>query len=408
MPHVKPPNQATTNSPQVLERSRTQSGQAISRQLMLADQPEETRKQKSFLERNNTIINYVFNGGAAILNLITFFNGNFHFSDRLQNFLEKFAEYYTKCATGIQGILGAETCIRFRNVIPLIGNALEVPIAYFSSGFNLFLMRGISQSLNQTLRIIDQRELVNKDGKPKLDRYNVPYVIGGNFSKGGNGLGLIKGLTTMLKEFGKMVVELFKKPSSNIKNLSHALFFVSIFQFAGGIIGLLGLKKIGAFIRSVAGAGVDFSLMRDKNIRKKTTSTDSDEEETLKKIELFLNNKELDNEIGTKKDVNPIQKIRLLYDKLTKKHPPKSGLNFGSPFVWAGCVWIGAEVVDFLKRFDFFADKIKSLTNLSLFFDRGASTIYTHGYLGISDEALTEEEKHLLKLFSRKPANQAA
>ena len=406
MPHVPPPRASMSSGKSRSSEYYRNVGQEAFRRLQGLN---ETEKNKNFLEKHNKKINYLFNGGASLLNFITFVNGNFHFLDGIQGFLEKFSEYYTKCATGIQGILGAEACIRFRNVIPLIGNALEVPIAYFSSGFNLFLMRGISQSLNQTLRIIDQREVINKDGKPKLDRYNVPYVIGGDFSKGGNGLGLMNGFTTMIKEFGKMVMELFKKPSSNIKKLSHALFFVSIFQFVGGMIGLLGLKKIGAFIRSVAGAGVDFSLMRDKNIRKKTTSTDSDEEEeTLKRIELFLKSEKLDEEIGIKKDTSTIEKIRLLYDKFTKKHPPKSGLNFGSPFLWAGTVWIGAEVVDFLKRFDYIADKIKSLTNLSLFFDRGASTIYTAGYLGMSDEPLSPEEKLLYAIFSRNPAKQVA
>lgn len=398
MPHVPPPQASMSSGKTRSSEYYRNVGQEAFRRLQGLN---ETEKNKNFLEKHNKKINYLFNGGASLLNFITFVNGNFHFLDGIQNFLEKFSEYYTKCATGIQGILGAEVCIRFKNVIPLIGNALEVPIAYFSSGFNLFLTRGISQSLNQTLRIIDQREVVNKDGEPKLDRYKVPYIIGGNFSKDGNGFGWIKGLTTMLKEFGKMVIELFKKPS-NIKKLSHALFFVSIFQFAGGIIGLLGLKKIGAFIRSVAGAGVDFSLMRDKNITKKT------DDETLKRIELFLKSEQLDKEIGIEKDASTIEKIRLLYDKFTKKHPPKSGLNFGSPFVWAGAVWIGAEVVDFLKRFDFIADKIKCLTNISLFFDRGASTIYTRGYLGISDEPLSQEEKLLYAIFSRKPATRAA
>lgn len=405
MPHVPPPQASMSSGQSRSSEYYKNVGQEAFRRLQ---ELHGTEKDKTFLEKHNKKINYLFNGGAAFLNLISFINGNFHFSGSIQNFLEKITEYYTRCATGIQGILGAEACIRFRNVIPIIGNTLEVPIAYFTSGFNLFLMRGISQSLNQTLRIIDQRELVNKDGEPKLDRYNVPYVIGGDFSKGGNGLGLIKGFTTMIKEFGKMVVELFKKPS-NIKKLSHALLTVSFFQFVGAIIGLLGFKKTGALIRGVAGAGVDISLMRDKNIRKKTRSTGSDEdEETLKRIELFLNSEKLDKEIGIKKDTSTIEKIRLLYDKFTKKHPVKSTLNFGSPFVWAGIVWIGSEVVDFLKRFDYIADKISSLTNLSLFFDRGASTIYTAGYLGISDEPLSQEEKLLYAIFSRKPATRAA
>ena len=307
-----------------------------------------SKKASNFIhnKQNQHTINYIVNGGASILNLFAFLNGNLKFMEGIQEKLEIFTDIYTKTACGIQGLIVAVKTFHTKNIIPLIGNALEIPTAIFSKGFDLWLFRGISQGLKQFYRIIDQREVVDKDGEPIKDKNGNTQVIGGNFSQ----RGCFKSFTTTIKETPKILSELIKKPA-NIKNLSHSLTLASVFQIGGALLALLGFKNIGATIRDTAGAGVDFALMTDKNKKNNSPST---------------------------------------YQSTTniEKTPEKKGINFSSPFVQAGLTWILASVADWVKRLSFIENLLPNLTNLSLFSDRGASMWFTKGNLEIEQENL--------------------
>ena len=287
-------------------------------------------------DRTKKTVNILGNGVASALNLITFINTNWRFMDADHEFLKKASEIWTKVATGSQGLIGTIDLWNKKNIIPLLGNALEVPIAVLSSGYNLWLFRGVSQGLGQFLRAIDQREITGKDGKPQ--------IIGGNFKE----RGWVQGFETTITEIPKMIVEVCAKPS-NLSKLSHSLTLTSTFQAIGGTIGLCGFHQVGALIRNISGIGVDFSLMRDEGV------TLSDEQKN--------------------------KAIRFL------------GTNLSSIFTKAGWIFIGAAVSDEAKRLPFFADKDVGLSNLSYFFDRGASVLYTIGNLSIKSEGKNVEAK---------------
>ena len=82
------------------------------------------------------------------------------------------------------------------------------------------------------------------------------------------------------------------------------------------MVSFLGLKKIGAGIRDFGGATVDIAFMTDKS---------------------------------------------------------KGGEKKATHLYTAGCKWIGAAIVDLLKRFESYSSFIANPTLLSLFFDRWAA-----------------------------------
>ncbi len=289
-------------------------------------------KTLQFLKKYNNEINYAVNGGSSALNLLTFINGNFPFAEPIQEGLETISKFYTKCATGTQGFLTAIENYNRENLLPFIGNILEIPIAIFSSGYNLWLSRGVSQGLSQFQRIFEKRPLRDKEGNPICGEF-----LTRDFSKSRDGskLGWIGGLTAVCKEIPKILKELFKDPLNKIKDSTHLMFFFSLWQIVGALTGFTGLDKLGAGIRNIGGAAVDVALMQDKNI---TTQSD------------------------------PVSKLNS--NKKTK-----------TDYAISGSIWIGAEIVDFFKRFDFFSNMTNNLTNLSLFFDRLAATFMTKGNL---------------------------
>lgn len=309
-------------------------------------------KQKTIVQvitsdETKKLLNYVANGGAALFNLFTFINGNFHFTEAIQEKLETFSETISRVATGTQGLVLAADTWKTKNLIPLIGFFLEIPVAIFTKGQELWVRRGIPQALGQFYRIIDQREIIDENGNPKLKDGKV-QVIGGDFSKNGNNLGWWKGFTTTLKEMPKLIRELIDD-SSKIKKLPHGLFQASIFQSLGTVVSLFGFNKLGPGIRDAAGILCDYALMRDENLRNIPTNA-----------------------------LPPV----------TQQPKQNSlGLNFSSIFVWSGFVYMCAAIVDFAKRFEYFLDKVNNLTDFSLFFDRGAALMYTMGNLNIKRAA---------------------
>ncbi len=284
-------------------------------------------------KRTKRFINYAGNGVASGLNLIAGANRVFNFSDSIQEGFEKITGIWTKFATASQGFIAMIDLWQKKNTIPLIGNALEIPIAIFSSIENLWLFRGISQGLGQFYRIIDQREIILNDGKPALNENDKPWIICGNFKK----RGFPKSFWITLREIPRLISESFKD-FKNLKKLPHALTLASVTQIAGGSIALTGWHNFGALIRDIAGIGVDFALIRDKNLENK-------------------------------------------FDK-SKSSIEWKGLELTSPFVQAGLVWMGAAVADYAKRISFIDEKIPGLNFFSYFFDRGASVRYVEGILG--------------------------
>lgn len=311
----------------------------IIQRINLLEQDEEIKNEQQGVLScgQREIINYFANAGASILNFVTFLNGNFHFFETLQEKLEVISNFYTKCATSIQGIIGAEDCWQKKNAVPLIGNALELPVAIFSEGYNLWLFRGISQGIGQFLGIIDRRAVVDERGEPKKVDGKIQYIKGDFRDKG-----WLEGIKVTCGEIPKLTKELFSK-FSNIKNMSHGLYTASVGQILGAGLALCGLKSIGAFIRDAFGTLVDFSLITDKKKSTKITN------------EMLVN---------------------VVDEKLLDEQPLQKGLNFSSLYVWGGLTWILAAVVDVLKRIPFFEDKVNCLTNLSYTSDRGASTLY--------------------------------
>ena len=291
-----------------------------------------------FLKNDKTklAVNFIGNGGAAALNLITFFNSIYPIGSLDQESLEKPTEIWTKFATGSQGFITAIDQYEKKNPVPLVGNLLEIPIAIFSSGRNLWLFRGISQGLGQFFRAIDQREIFDKKGKPVLGANGKPKIIGGDFSR----RGWQTGFTTTIQEIPKMLFELIQKPS-NFKKLTHSLALASTTQTIGGITALFFHEQIGAIIRNASGIGVDLSFMLDEN---------------------------KDNKKDNKNDLKFF------------------GLNFSSWFTRAGVAWMGAAVFDEGKRIPGIEKKIPGLNYLVYFFDRGASILYTIGNLNVKSE----------------------
>lgn len=293
-----------------------------------------------YIRTHNNEINYLFNGGASLVNLLTYLSGNFPFLESLREKLEVLSGFYTKCATGMQGFLQALENYKRENLLPLIGNILEIPVAVFSTGYNLWLYRGIAQGISQFQRILEKRPLRDKDGNPISGKY-----LTRDFSKGANGsqLGWMGGMIASIKEMPKILKELIQDPKNKIKDSTNLMYFASLGQISGALIAMTtGLDKLGSAIRNIGGTGVDISLILDKNIK---TQLDTDIEE--------------DNKKKSKTD-----------------------------YTISGCTWLGSELVDFFKRFEFFSSKAECLTNLSLFFDRAAATFMTKGNLAAKNKAV--------------------
>lgn len=303
------------------------------------DSLPKAQEPKSLLtQKQENIINYLTNGGAALFNLFTFVEGNWGLFGFNNDWMEKISVWFSKMATGTQGVIGAFDTYKKQNLIPYIGFLLEVPVAIFASGYNLWLARGLTQGWTQLHGTFKRRELTTKDGKEKY--------IGDDCTRFG---GWIEGVKINLRELPKIVKEIFTKPFEKKQSFPRAVFTCSFFQIIGALTAFCGLEKIGAGIRDFWGALVDFAFMLDPGPHKTKNSSG-------------------DNEI---------------------KNNQKKG---GASYVPAGMVWVGAAVVDFVKRF---TDRIANLTQLSLFFDRLASVFYVLANLDSSipeSDLITKDE----------------
>ncbi len=295
--------------------------------------PDETKQ--SLLEiiksdKTKKIINYAFNGSSTTFSLLTFLNGNFHFFDSIQERLEKFSEILAKVAFSKVSLIGAIDLWEKKNPFPFFGYALSVPLAFISSGYNLWLTSGIASGFCNFIVITDQREVVDEKGEPILDKDGNIQIINGDFGD----RGWKNAFSTTFNECLKMTRELIEKPE-RIKKISHAALVSSVFQILGPVIGLSGFEKIGSFIRNAATIAVEGSMLLHKDIKNKSSKNNHD------------------------------------------------GINLKSPVAQSGLLWVGAAVIDFLKRFDFISEQIKNLTHLTLGLDRAASILFTKSLFDI-------------------------
>ncbi len=278
-------------------------------------------------------VNNGSNWGAAALNISTFINANFHFFDSLQDILEKSSEIFTKITYNISSIAGTIDLWEKKNPIPFVGFASGIPLTLMSSNYNLFLAYGIPYGLGNFAIITDQREVVDKDGEPILDKDGNVQLIKGDFSK----RGWLAGLSTTFRESIKIIKELIQKPQ-NIKKISHALFSSSVFEMFGPIISYLGQEKIGSLIRSSGTIATQTAFLLHNDSNKKTS---------------------IEN-----------------HGKITLKSSIALGGLFG----------IGGSAIDFLKRSEFISEKITNLTNLSLGLDRAMGALIVSGIIDIKKE----------------------
>lgn len=180
---------------------------------------------------------------------------------------EKIYGTASKISTITRGVTGAIDNIKKGNPIPFIGSILEIPTALTSSGFLLWLRRGIPQSIRQLQSALKYRviNVTTTDGK-KVETTGEHW--------GSLNLGFKERVRASLSEIGLIFKEIFtdpfgkdpnKTPEENkiIRN-SKSMMGCSSLQFLGPIIAMAS-EKAGAFVRDLGGALVDFVYLGDKN-----------------------------------------------------------------------------------------------------------------------------------------------
>ena len=218
--------------------------------------PKLIKNSFDFISKNKSKINNSVHAISALSNFLTFLNTNFHFINVDNEILEKISNFWARCCTATRGLTGGIDCTIKNNLVPLIGNALEVPVAAFTSGYLLWLARGIPQSIRQVQGMVKRRNLTIKlqDGKEETVKTD-------NFAK--YGIGMLESMKYSIREIGKITKELFTTPFSKNEEFSHSVLICSAFQFVGPIIAYFGAHKIGAFVRDLFGAFLDIGYILD-------------------------------------------------------------------------------------------------------------------------------------------------
>lgn len=180
---------------------------------------------------------------------------------------EKIYGTASKISTITRGVTGAIDNIKKGNPIPFIGSILEIPTALTSSGFLLWLRRGIAQSIRQLQSALKYRvvKVTTTEGK-EVETTGEHW---GNLK-----LGFKERVRASLSEIGLIFKELFTNPFGKDPNksekdngdilLSRGMIGCSTLQFIGPIIAMVS-EKAGAFVRDLGGALVDFVYLGDKN-----------------------------------------------------------------------------------------------------------------------------------------------
>ncbi len=283
-----------------------------------------------FINKNKRKANYIANGLSAGVNFLTFLNGNTSFMDSMKENLELASTVTTRIATVTSGLINTDSAIKGRNIFAAAGGIAELPIAFFSSGYNLWLFRGLAIGLNNFQAIFSKLNQRDKDGNRGTDN-----PIDSEFKNLDFANGTWKGLKLMIKEFPHILHDLIKKPKEVLKSSPHIIAYAASTQITGTIIALLGLTKIGAGLRNLGGALVD---------------------------------------------------IGFVLDNKKQKNGEKKSINDSESYFLSGAIWLSAAVIDFLKRFEFFENLITNHTELSLVFDRGAMALFTNTNQNLADK----------------------
>ena len=292
-------------------------------------------------------INLTCNGIAAASNALTFLNGNFHFTDSIQDKMEPLSAFLSKCATVSQGLINATIAFEKKNVVALLGGLIELPIALFISGFNLYLARGISAGMNQMDSIISRTK--KRDSQNHIihdEQGNERYYD--SFSKEG----WLEGFKILMKHFPKLTREISSNPLERSGLFSRSFFLCSIFMIIGPIVSFLVNEKLGAIIRHTFGGLAGVALATD--LKKSANTSTSDQ------------NRDIARNAPT---------------------PKSKGI---SNYAMSGILWVLAAIPDVLKRFDFISEKMNNGTELALCLDRLAGLFFIFGNQGTEDKKIAK------------------
>ncbi len=225
--------------------------------------PSSFHKAHDYLKENKKKINNWTHISSAAVNIFTFLNGNFRFLNIEDEIQERIGNFFARCTTAVRGLTGAIDCLGKNNLIPFIGNVLEIPTAVFASGYNLWLARGIPQSIRQVQGVIKRSGMKIKD----INGKEVPLSEedGDHFKK--YGIGMKDGFLYSVKELGKILKDTFTDPFKKEQFFSRSVLLCSLFQLGGAVTAFSGLKKIGAFFRDLGGALIDGAYMQDPAYR---------------------------------------------------------------------------------------------------------------------------------------------
>lgn len=296
---------------------------------VLTAPPSNLSYRKPLISDNiKTKLNLGFNGAAAAINLITCINGNFPLLGFFQETMEWGSSLLAKFATVSQGLINTSIAFEKKNIIALTGGLLELPIAIFTSGFNLYLARGISAGLNHFDSIISRTKKLDSENKPIKDTDGKQQYYDSFYKEG-----WIEGLKTIFKHIPKLTKEICEKSFERDGLFARSFFMCSIFMIIGPVIAFSSFDKIGAGIRHFFGGLAGVALATDQ---KKIVNSEMAENKTT------------------------------------------SSKGF-SNYAMSGFFWVIAAIPDFFKRFEFFSDKINNSTELALCLDRLAGIFFIFG-----------------------------
>ena len=279
-----------------------------------------------------TKINYTFNGASAGFNLLTFLNGNFHIFDSIQENMESLSAITSKIATGSQGLINSVIEFEKKSLIAFIGAFLELPIAIFTEGKNLFLARGLSAGLNHFDSIIS-RTKQTENGVPILDENGNPLYYD-HFREEG----WIEGVKTTFRHLPILSKELIEKPFERKSSglFPRSFFLCSSFMILGSCVAFLGFEKLGATIRHFFGGTAGIALATDQS--------------------------KLTNEVIKSENPDNLKKPSLI-----------------SNYAMSGILWVLAAIPDLFKHYDFFSSKVNNSSEIALCLDRLAGIFFIRG-----------------------------
>ncbi len=241
------------------------SGTAVSTRSQEETQSSDKSTEKKYFnnthkylyEKRGNINTYV-HGASAVANAFVFLNGNFNFLNIGDELQEGVSNFVSRCATATRGLTGVLDCQMKNNLIPMLGAAMEVPVAILAKGDDLWLMRGIAQSIRQFQGVIKRSGMKHPDKEGVV----LSTEDGDDFTE--NEISMFKGFTASIKEAGKIIGGMFTSPFKEERRFSRSVLFCSMFQGGGPILHMLGFEKLGPFFRDLAGALIDVAYITDK------------------------------------------------------------------------------------------------------------------------------------------------